>query len=58
MGFLRALAVSIVIACLGAGVSAQPYPDHAVTMLVGFAPGGADDTVARIIQDPLQKALG
>jgi tripartite-type tricarboxylate transporter receptor subunit TctC len=58
MGFLRALAVSIFVACLGAGASAQRYPDHTVTMLVGFPPGGADDTVARIIQDPLQKALG
>ena len=27
-------------------------------MLVAFPPGGADDAIARIIQDPLQKALG
>src|SRR5581483_5841684 len=26
--------------------------------LVAFPPGGADDAIARIIQDPLQKALG
>jgi putative tricarboxylic transport membrane protein len=27
-------------------------------MLVAFPPGGADDAIARMIQDPLQKALG
>jgi len=58
MDFLRALAVSAVGACLWASASAQTYPDHSVTMLVGFPPGGADDTIARLIQDPLQKALG
>src|SRR6516162_7554980 len=32
--------------------SAQTYPDRPVTMLVAFPPGGADDAIARIIQDP------
>ena len=27
-------------------------------MIVAFPPGGADDATARIIQDPMQKALG
>ena len=27
-------------------------------MIVPFPPGGATDAIARIIQDPLQKALG
>ena len=38
--------------------AAQTYPDRPITMLVAFPPGGADDAIARIIQDPLQKALG
>ena len=57
---MRALAASIVAAgvfVVGAA-SAQTYPDHPVTMLVAFPPGGADDATARIIQDPMQKALG
>jgi putative tricarboxylic transport membrane protein len=60
MTIARALAASIVAVCLLAGgaASAQTYPDHPVTMLVGFAPGGADDATARIIQDAMQKALG
>ena len=38
--------------------SAQPYPNRNITLLVPFPPGGATDTIARIIQDPMQKALG
>jgi putative tricarboxylic transport membrane protein len=59
MHFMRALAASIFLAnILANGAMAQTYPDRPVTMLVAFPPGGADDAIARIIQDPLQKALG
>ncbi len=60
MTFARALAAAIFAAgLLAAGsVSAQTYPDRPVTMLVAFPPGGADDAIARMIQDPMQKALG
>ena len=57
----RALAAALLAACLlatGSVASAQTYPDRPVTMLVAFPPGGADDAIARMIQDPLQKALG
>jgi tripartite-type tricarboxylate transporter receptor subunit TctC len=59
MKFIHALAVSIFTACLVASIaSAQTYPNRPVTMLVAFPPGGADDATARILQDPMQKALG
>jgi len=59
MNLMRALAASIFSACiLASGASAQTYPDRPVTMLVAFPPGGADDATARIIQDPMQDALG
>jgi len=59
MNFIRTLAASIFSACiLASSASAQTYPDRPVTMLVAFPPGGADDAIARIIQDPMQKALG
>jgi len=59
MNLMRALAASIFSACiLAGGASAQTYPDRPVTVLVAFPPGGADDAIARIIQDPMQDTLG
>jgi tripartite-type tricarboxylate transporter receptor subunit TctC len=60
MVFARTLAAMVyAVALLAAGAaSAQQYPNHPVTMIVPFPPGGATDAIARIIQDPLQKALG
>ena len=56
----RALLAAMLAACLFAigSAGAQTYPERPITMLVAFPPGGADDAIARIIQDPLQRALG
>src|SRR6266849_443375 len=60
MIFARALAASILSAfILATGTaSSQPYPNHPVTLLVPFPPGGATDAIARIIQDTMAKSLG
>jgi tripartite-type tricarboxylate transporter receptor subunit TctC len=60
MSSIRVFAVSIAAALIFAfgNASAQTYPDRPVTMIVAFPPGGADDATARILQDPMQKALG
>lgn len=49
------LLVSLAAPC---GALAQPYPSRTITSVVGFAPGGATDTVSRIIAEPLGKLLG
>jgi tripartite-type tricarboxylate transporter receptor subunit TctC len=54
----RAFAVSMLCAVAASSVAAQTYPNRPVTLVVAFAPGGADDATARILQDPMQKALG
>jgi tripartite-type tricarboxylate transporter receptor subunit TctC len=38
--------------------SAQAYPSRPVTVIVGFAPGGGTDTVARVMQKKLAEHLG
>jgi tripartite-type tricarboxylate transporter receptor subunit TctC len=38
--------------------SAQPYPTRPVRLIAPFPPGSNADTVARLIADPLQRALG
>ena len=60
MIFARALAAVLLATwSLATGAaSAQTYPNRPVTMIVAFPPGGADDATARILQDPMQKALG
>ena len=53
---LAALGVACTLATGAA--SAQDYPNRPITMIVAFPPGGVDDATARMIQEPIQKALG
>ena len=44
---------------VAASAAAQPsYPDKPIKMVIGFPPGGAPDTVARLLGQKLTEALG
>jgi tripartite-type tricarboxylate transporter receptor subunit TctC len=53
------LVIAGLLAALGAaGAVAQTWPDRAIRIVVPFPPGGLNDTVARLIQPHLERALG
>jgi tripartite-type tricarboxylate transporter receptor subunit TctC len=52
----RLLALALCLACVPA--LSQEYPTRAVRMLVGYAPGGGMDTIARVLAPKLSEALG
>jgi tripartite-type tricarboxylate transporter receptor subunit TctC len=52
----RIAALLVLLACTAA--AAQTWPTKPIRLVVGFAPGGAADTVARAYGDSLSRALG
>ena len=59
---LQARASMLVVLLAACGVTgsaqAQAWPAKPIRLVIGFAPGGAADYVARTISDPLGRALG
>jgi tripartite-type tricarboxylate transporter receptor subunit TctC len=55
---MRLAGALIAVLASAAPASAETYPSHPVTMMVGFPPGGPTDTLARILADAMQASLG
>jgi tripartite-type tricarboxylate transporter receptor subunit TctC len=53
---LKFAALSLLV--LAGGAHAQAWPSKPLRLVIGFAPGGAADYVARTIADPLGRVLG
>jgi tripartite-type tricarboxylate transporter receptor subunit TctC len=59
----RRVATTVVIAALAAAAAALPgtvaaFPDKPVTLVIGFPPGGAGDTISRALADEMSRTLG
>jgi tripartite-type tricarboxylate transporter receptor subunit TctC len=54
------LLLALALGAIGGNGSAQPagYPNKPIRLVIGFAPGGAADFVARVMSDEFGKALG
>ncbi len=56
---LRVTAAALALAASGPGFAqSQAYPNKRVRVLVGFAPGGIVDTLARLLADRLTRTMG
>ena len=53
----RRTLVSLSLLVLAGSAAAQGYPNKVVKLQVPFAPGGTTDIIARVISEPLGKAL-
>lgn len=55
---LAKFVLAALIALAASSSVAQQYPDRPVTLIVPYAAGGSSDVLARLINEPLSKALG
>jgi tripartite-type tricarboxylate transporter receptor subunit TctC len=57
-GFTGALASLVLLATSVADAQAQAWPNKTIRVVVGFAPGGTTDVMARVISQGLSEAMG
>jgi tripartite-type tricarboxylate transporter receptor subunit TctC len=55
---VKLAACAITLWFMAPAAYAQPYPNRVIRIVHGFAPGGAADTLSRIMADGLSKQLG
>src|SRR5437588_1974323 len=49
---------ALLLTFAGTGAHAQNFPSRPIRLIVPFAPGGLNDTAARVLQPHLEKAFG
>jgi len=54
----RTLTTFVPLLCVAAIASAADFPTRAVTVVVGFTPGGASDVLARVVARKCEETLG
>jgi tripartite-type tricarboxylate transporter receptor subunit TctC len=57
MRFIR-LGLAFLLAASAWQISAQEFPNRAITMVMPYAPGGPGDTITRVFAGAMQKHLG
>ena len=55
---LRIAALAALLLMPFEGAAQVPYPNKPVRLVIGFAPGGAADYVARVLAEPMGRMLG
>ena len=55
---ILALCAALILCSVGADALAQTYPSKPIRLVIGFAPGGAADIVARTVGDAMGRLLG
>jgi tripartite-type tricarboxylate transporter receptor subunit TctC len=58
LSLAAAVAIALPLLTARAQSQASSYPDRPVRLVVGFAPGGSNDILARVLAERLQKVLG
>jgi tripartite-type tricarboxylate transporter receptor subunit TctC len=55
---MRKLLVLCAVLWLASAAAQEPYPSKPIRILIGYAPGGGNDIIVRVMQPELQKGLG